>query len=60
MAQQGMNGDIQSHSAKGLRGHNSPQLKHMQHSVVTGANLGFNATIAHQQNPNYQPFRKYL
>ena len=28
--------------------------------VGTGADLGFNATIAHQQNPNYQPFRQHL
>jgi hypothetical protein len=24
--------------------------------VGTGEDPGFNATIAHQQNPNYQPF----
>jgi hypothetical protein len=26
----------------------------------TGADPGFNATTAHQQNPNYHPFRKHL
>jgi hypothetical protein len=28
--------------------------------VGTGVDLGFNATIAHKQNPNYQPFRQHL
>ena len=28
--------------------------------VGTDANPGFNATIAHQQNPNYRPFQQHL
>jgi hypothetical protein len=28
--------------------------------VGTGADPGFNATTAHQQNPNYRPFMKHL
>jgi hypothetical protein len=30
------------------------------HDVGTGADPGFNATIVHQQNPNYRPFRQHL
>jgi len=29
-------------------------------TVGTGADPGFNATIMHQQNPNYRPFRQHL
>jgi hypothetical protein len=28
--------------------------------VGTGADLGFNASTTHQQNPNYHPFRQHL
>jgi hypothetical protein len=28
--------------------------------VGIGADLGFNATTTHQQNPNYQPFQQHL
>jgi hypothetical protein len=27
---------------------------------ATGEDLGFNDSTMHQQNPNYQPFRKYM
>jgi hypothetical protein len=39
MAQQGIDDGSQSHSAKGLCGHNNPQLKHTQHRQLKYAQV---------------------
>jgi hypothetical protein len=33
---------------------------HRRCSVGTGADLGFNTSTTHQQNPNYRPFQQHL
>jgi hypothetical protein len=44
MAQQGTNDGSQSHSAKGLRGHNNPQLKHTRHRQLRYAQVSQKTT----------------
>ena len=51
MAQQGTDDGSQSHSAKGLCGHNNPQLKHMQHRQLKYAQVSqktVTQTIKHE------------